>query len=179
MKISIINGSNLKESMLSETLKKCSDYGYSGNIIDLNKLNLKYCIGCDSCQSKNPGICAFDDGINEVLREYLESDLAVIITSVQFGSFNSITKNFIDRTEPLFLPFQTVCNKKTVMSRRYEHYPNLLIIGILNSENNENAEVFTDIAKNCTLVLTSKTTDIKTSTLEINSATLTEFIKEM
>jgi multimeric flavodoxin WrbA len=56
--------------------------------------------------------------------------MVVILTPVEFGCCNSQVKNFIDRTEPLFLPIQVIKDGNTVMKGRYVNYPKLIFVGI-------------------------------------------------
>lgn len=113
MNITLINGYDANNTFYCEITENICEYlnkkKVTYQINDLNKLNFKSCTGCDFCQRIKPGICAINDGINEILKEYLSSDIAIIITPIQFGTCNSTTKKFIDRTEPLFLPLVMRC----------------------------------------------------------------------
>lgn len=155
MKITLINGHDINNSLYDESIKNIYEYlnenkvNYHAN--DLNKLNLKSCTGCDSCQIIKPGLCAINDGINDILKEYLNSDIAIIITPIQFGTCNSTTKKFIDRTEPLFLPYQTSKKGKTIMKNRYDKYPDIIFIGIADNTDAESIEAFKDTFMNCNL----------------------------
>ena len=124
--------------------------------IDLKEKKLQFCRACDVCQVKDPGTCAFHDGLNEILEQYLVSRMVIIITPVLFGCFNSLTKNFIDRTEPLFLPYQVLHNGKTIMKKRYERYPDVLCIGISEQHNANCKSAFLDFISNCNLCLASE-----------------------
>lgn len=98
-------------------------------------------MGCDSCQSINPGVCAINDGVNELLKQCLHCNILIVISPIRFGTFNSITKNFIDRTEPLFLPYQISKNGRIIMQSRYSEYPYILCKGV--TENNDKASIET------------------------------------
>jgi multimeric flavodoxin WrbA len=165
MKITLINGCNENTILGEETIKKLCEYlntkGASYNLNNLPKLNLKNCTGCDSCQSIKPGICVINDGINEILKQYLNSDIGIIITPIKFGSCNSTTKIFIDRTEPLALPYQISKKGKTIMKSRYSKYPNIIFIGIADKNDIDSIENFKDTFANCTLSLASNKVDIK------------------
>lgn len=164
MRLTVINGSELDNASVLKCLE-CIDNNLgtpdlSWEIIDLGRYPLKRCIGCDACQYVNPGVCAIADGLNEILTRYLESDKVIIFTSIRFGSFNAKTKNFIDRTEPLFLPYQIYKNGRTRMKSRYDHYPDLLFAGILNDEDAEAAAAFRFIASNSSLAAASENVEI-------------------
>ncbi len=155
MKITLINGCDINNTFYNQIIENICEYlnkkEVTYHINDLNKLNLKSCTGCDSCQSLKPGICAINDGINDILKEYLNSDIAIIITPIQFGACNSTTKKFIDRTEPLFLPYQISKKGKTIMKNRYDKYPDIFFIGIADSIDTNSTEAFKDTFINCNL----------------------------
>lgn len=165
MKITLINGCNENNTLYKDTIQNLCEYlnkkQESYTLNNLHNLNLKHCTACDSCQSIKPGICVINDGINDILKQYLNSDIAIIITPIQFGSCNSTTKIFLDRTEPLFLPYQTFKKGKTVMKSRYSKYPNLIFIGITNNDDIDSIKNFKDTFTNCTLSLESDKVDIQ------------------
>lgn len=150
MKILIINGFNeietseiakLKAYFNNETLK----------VVNLHDEILFHCIGCESCQNVTPGKCCLKDNINYVLKEYLSCDAAIIVCPADFGSVNSLTKNFIDRCQPLFLPCQKKENNKTVMEKRYDKYPNLAVIGCFVYADNRETDTFKATLNNSTI----------------------------
>lgn len=159
MNVTLINGCNDNNALAEKTIKKLqeslSNKGTDYTLNTLNKLNLKNCTACDSCQSVKPGICVVNDGLNDILKQYLNSDTTVIITPIEFGSCNSTTKHFIDRTEPLFLPYQTTRNGKTVMKSRYINHPDIMFIGISDGSNIDSINNFKDTFTNCTLSLSA------------------------
>lgn len=174
LKITVINGCSEDNMLFTEVIGKVSECLNKKNvnykINNLHEIKLKNCIGCDFCQNVNPGICTIDDGVNNVLKQYLESDVSIIVTTIKFGSCNSITKNFIDRTEPLFLPYQVVKNGRTVMKNRYNNYPDIIFIGI--SENNDisSIENFKNTVLNCSFAQASNKVNVKiiTDTRDLN-----------
>jgi multimeric flavodoxin WrbA len=155
VKVSIINGCGnntaLESDSINEICKQLKEKNMNYVINNLDELQLKYCIGCDSCQNINPGICAINDGINDMLKQYLNSDISIIVTPIQFGCCNSITKNFIDRTEPLFLPYQSSKNGNTVMKPRYKNYPNIIFIGIMEARDSDSEQNFKETVTSCNL----------------------------
>ena len=164
MKYTFINGCNDDNTFQFNVVEKVNENvnnrpGTTVKRIDFKKL--RNCVGCDSCQNVKPGTCAINDGLNESLAEYLSSDTAIIITPIQFGCCNSVIKNFFDRTQPLFLPFQVLKDGKTVMKKRYDRYPDLLFIGIMENETIESVETFKSFVTLCNLSTASKKVSIK------------------
>ncbi len=170
MKLIIINGCANDNPLQNKVLNYLNENGLKKEDNWINLKSSNYCTGCDYCQEVNPGFCAIDDGHNEILRQYIRSDKVAIITPVQFGCCNLITKNFIDRTQPLFLPFQVSKDGKSVMKGRYNKYPDLVFIGICDDEDIDVSETFEKFIKTCNLSAASNKVDIK---IVLNSTDIT------
>lgn len=123
------------------------DYGIDENAEWIDLQGIGYCKGCDCCHKVNPGVCAVNDGLNELLRKYMNSEQVVIVSPVIFGCLNSSVKNFIDRTQPLFLPLQASKGGKTIMKGRYEKYPELVFIGVCDNQDSTMIETFRNYIK--------------------------------
>lgn len=176
MKLTIINGCNHDHPLQKKVINYLeeNEIGKLADWIDLK--NVKHCMGCDYCQRVNPGICAINDGHNENLRQYMKSDTVMIITPVQFGCCHSIVKNFIDRTQPLFLPFQVSKNGKSVMKGRYDQYPELILIGVCDDENMDVAETFNRFINTCNLSAASDKVTTKIIRRDTDLASLKELM---
>ncbi|RMD02284.1 flavodoxin family protein [Clostridium autoethanogenum] len=179
MKITLINGGRNDNQLEIETVNKICGSLKEKNIDyvvnNLNNIKPKPCIGCDCCQNVNPGICAINDGINDILKQYLNSDMSIIITPIEFGGCNSITKNFIDRTEPLFLPYQVSKGGKSMMKPRYNRYPNIIFIGIMEAKDNDSIHNFNEMATSCNLSKASNRVIIKIITEKTDLHSFNEF----
>ncbi len=159
MKILLINGLNYNESLNNPIIKKLNEYikdkNSTSTLKNLYELSLKPCNSCDYCQNKNPGICVIKDGQNELLYQYISSDITIIITPIMFGSCNSTTKTFLDRTQPLYLPYQKLSSN--IMQNRYDKYPDIVFVGIIDDfTSNKSIENFKNSMLNSTLALHSK-----------------------
>ncbi len=163
LKILFINGCDKDYSFGLQTIQKLSEVltqkGHTYLLKNLSDLSLKPCISCDCCQTKKPGFCSLNDGLNEVLKEYLASDLALIMTPILFGTCNSRTKAFIDRTQPLFMPYQ----KLTIndMAPRYAKYPDVKFLGLCQGTSPEGIVNLKETFLNCSLALQSKHHDVQ------------------
>lgn len=134
--------------MLRSTIHNAvKDYGIDENAEWIDLQGIGYCKGCDCCHKVNPGVCAVNDGLNEILRKYMNSEQVVIVSPVIFGCLNSSVKNFIDRTQPLFLPLQASKGGKTIMKGRYEKYPELVFIGVCDNQDSTMIETFRNYIK--------------------------------
>ncbi|BCY16709.1 hypothetical protein hrd7_05580 [Leptolinea sp. HRD-7] len=156
MKTTVINGCGevnaLTAAMLDQVRENLPDAGQ----INLAENPVKACIGCDACQAVHPGLCGLKDNQNDVLMEFMSSRLAVIVTPVRFGCCNALTKNFMDRTQPLFLPFQVGKNGRSIMKPRYETYPDQVWLGIMDGRAADEAAAFEAFVINSNLARASQ-----------------------
>lgn len=162
-KILFINGCDKDYSFSLQTIQKLcqvlTQKGHTYLLINLSDLSPKPCISCDCCQTKKPGICSLNDGLHEVLKEYLASDLVFIMTPILFGTCNTRTKAFIDRTQPVFMPYQKLTSN--TMAPRYSKYPDLKVLGLSHGASPEEITNFKDTFLNCSLALQSKHRDVQ------------------
>ncbi|MRR35904.1 hypothetical protein EG829_14755, partial [bacterium] len=80
------------------------------------------CIGCMSCWTKTPGVCAIkDDMTKELFPLWLESDLVVHATPLYHFTVNASMKAFIERTLPVLQPFFITFGSETVHPLRHRH----------------------------------------------------------
>lgn len=68
------------------------------NIIDLSKLNIKACIGCFACWVKTPGKCIIRDDATTVYPIIAKSEEIIYVSSIKYGSYNSIMKTILERS---------------------------------------------------------------------------------
>lgn len=75
----------------------------SGNSVEklrLKDIELKFCIGCLSCQ--RTGKCVLNDDVNKFLDEVQGSDVLVFATPIYYYAVSGQLKTFLDRMNPLF-----------------------------------------------------------------------------
>ena len=70
------------------------------NLISLREIDLKFCIGCLSCQKT--GKCVLKDSMNELLPVVRNADVIVLATPVYYYSMSGQLKTFLDRLNPLY-----------------------------------------------------------------------------
>ncbi|RDY30277.1 NAD(P)H-dependent oxidoreductase [Lachnotalea glycerini] len=134
MKVLVINSSPKEEefsttkTLTKEFVKGMYRAGASIEQFDLHKLNIKFCVGCSSCSTKNIGKCILPDDMSNILfPKFLTTDLLVLATPVYFGMMNAAMKNFIDRLFPYLAPLQSV-RDKGVSQEYHGNLPNTVII---------------------------------------------------
>lgn len=73
--------------------------------LDVNRLNVKPCLGCFSCWNKTPGQCCICDDMRMVLEKLLWANVTVWSFPLYFFNVPGQLKTLIDRQLPLMLPF--------------------------------------------------------------------------
>jgi multimeric flavodoxin WrbA len=72
-------------------------------LISLSNKDMKFCLGCDSCQDELEKHCVLNDYItNEVYPEMLKADKIVLATPLYMSNVNGILKNLLDRMNPFY-----------------------------------------------------------------------------
>jgi multimeric flavodoxin WrbA len=109
---------------------------------------LAFCKGCFGCWVKTPGECVMSDGMADINRAFMSSDIAVHLCPIVFGQFSANIKNAIDRWLPNILPFFIVRKDGSTMHpARYSSYPKQLMIGYSDGLDEEDKQLFADITR--------------------------------
>lgn len=103
--------------------------------IDLSTKKILPCNACMSCQIKKPGICTIKDDMQDLLPEYINSDIVILVTPLFCGGYSARLKKFIDRLCPVLTACFEKRNGETWHIPRYEKRPDMIGIGLCeNSE---------------------------------------------
>ena len=102
MKVIAVCGSPRKggntEKALTKVLEKVSIAGIDAELICLSGKNIRGCIACGQCRSKQDGLCyGVHDDLNDIIVRSREADAIILGTPVYFGSATPEIKAFIDR----------------------------------------------------------------------------------
>lgn len=75
-------------TLIDEALRGVRDAGASVEKLNLQKLDIKYCIGCRRCKEPDfKGICAVNDDMQEIYPKILNAD-AIVIGFLIYGEDN-------------------------------------------------------------------------------------------
>lgn len=114
MNILVLNGSPKGDRSNTYQLTKAflTGIGDGGKAVEIremevNRLNIRSCLGCFSCWSKTPGKCCVPDDMAGVIQAMLWADVTVWSFPLYFFSVPGPMKNLMDRQLPLSLPFMT------------------------------------------------------------------------
>lgn len=155
MKITLINGYNEKRNLgflssIKDTLIEAyTKQGHEISYYNLLEKDAQICERCQNCFIKTPGQCVIDDDVNTIAQAYIYSDLVFWMTPVVFGGYSIKIKRVMERLLPLLLPSIEKEKGFYCYKRRYEKYPNNVVIGILPEANkNEESILFDLLEKN-------------------------------
>lgn len=113
--------------------------------IDVNEMH--YCIGCFSCWIKTPGECIYKDISRDINRDYVNSDIAVMISPLRYGCYSPAIRRMLDRLLPNILPFFKKINGEMHHAPRYDKYPRFTAIGYGEDITNEEASTFASLSE--------------------------------
>lgn len=118
MNILVINGS--PKGSKSNTIKltkaflagmeegaRARDITLDTEELQVNRLDIRPCLGCFSCWNKTPGSCCIQDDMQEVIRKLLWADITIWSFPLYYYTVPGGLKNLIDRQLPMVLPFMT------------------------------------------------------------------------
>ncbi|MCX7922564.1 MAG: flavodoxin family protein [Clostridia bacterium] len=133
MKILILNGNPKAEYeefdlYLKDLQSLFESKNHKTKLIMLRNLQLHDCIGCYACWLKTPGICFFDDGIDEILKEYLAADIVISASPVIMNFISALLKRVNDRMLPVMHPFLKLNEDRMGHFLRYSHYPKTVLL---------------------------------------------------
>ena len=73
--------------------------------IQVNRLEVKPCLGCFSCWNKTPGECVIKDDMSAVIEKLIWADVTIWSFPLYYFNVPGGLKNLIDRQLPMVLPF--------------------------------------------------------------------------
>ena len=94
-----VNGQSGK--LLKKALEGAESRGAVTKRYDLIKLNVKYCMGCNTCYHKDPelliGKCPLKDDMASILEEYVKADGYIFASPVYDANVTALMKTFLER----------------------------------------------------------------------------------
>lgn len=118
------------------------NHSISHEIVTLREKTISHCRGCFGCWIKTPGECIIDDDARDITRRMIQVDLVVYFTPIHFGGYSHLLKVQLDRSICLILPMFGKFHGEIHHKKRYERYPSIFGIGLLDEENSKLAELF-------------------------------------
>lgn len=151
-------GERLRASLTSELRAR----GWNIEAFVLRENRIGDCAGDFLCWMRTPGICKTDDDNLAIAAAVATSDLLVGLTPLTFGGYSSALKRAMDHLIPNILPFFLRVEGETHHAKRYESYPDFLMIGWTDAvggeaEAFEAADVFRHMVRRNALNFSSRT----------------------
>lgn len=83
--------------LADEFIRGAQESGHEVEKVQVSRLNIKGCLGCDACQ-KNVGVCVQQDDAIAIMKKMNEADVIVMASPVYFYHVNAQLKALWDRT---------------------------------------------------------------------------------
>lgn len=146
MKAVILDGSRKGDDGLTiarqALVAELHDRGWQVRPFVLHELEIGHCLGCFGCWVRTPGECLIDDVAREIAQEVITGQLLVYLTPVTFGGYSSELKKAVDRLICLVSPFFELIGGEIHHKKRYDRYPSLLGLGLVENGDGESGEIF-------------------------------------
>ncbi|MEN8152567.1 MAG: flavodoxin family protein [Acidobacteriota bacterium] len=143
MKITIISALN-KDRFIPEQQKQLvAELEQTGNqvkLFQLDEMDIRSCTGCWGCWVKTPGKCFQKDDMELILKDMINSDLAIFYSPLVMGYVSGKMKLAMDRTIPLVHPYIEIVQGENHHRKRYKNYPKIGMI-ISGPENISREEI--------------------------------------
>lgn len=108
----------------------------------LRDVPLAHCRGCFQCWTQTPGLCRAQDDGHVIVQSVIQSDLLVILSPITFGGYSAVLKRIIDRLICLISPFFERIDGETHHRARYERYPAIMGVGLLDRPQPDEEAIF-------------------------------------
>ena len=96
---SLRGGSN-SDILARECEKGAKEAGHDVELISLKGKDIKYCIGCLSCQ--NTGSCVLTDDVADIMSKVKEAEVIVYASPIYYYEMCGQMKTLLDRLNPIF-----------------------------------------------------------------------------
>ena len=102
-KVTVITSSlrakSTSKTLMNEMVKGLKEHN-EVKIIDISHMDLKYCIGCMTCQET--GKCVLHDSVKDVIEDVNSANTLIFVTPIYYYSVSGQLKTFLDRMNPLY-----------------------------------------------------------------------------
>ena len=93
----VLNGMNGESDIPGVILSFLKKENYICSQLDLKDMHIEPCINCKACAKSQTGLCISEDETNVFIKAFINSDLAIFLTPVIFGSVSSSLKKVMDK----------------------------------------------------------------------------------
>ena len=150
MKTLILDGSLAGDSVGSYSVTTLQEAlaarGWNSEVVALRDKKIGNCMGDFLCWLKTPGQCYMADDHREISGKYLDSDLVILLNPITFGGYSVTLKKMADHFIQNTLPFFTTIDGEIHHEKRYDKYPDVLVIGWLSEPDEQAESIFRNLA---------------------------------
>jgi multimeric flavodoxin WrbA len=151
MKAILLDGSHAHDStgerVRTALASQLQARGWDVEHVILRERKIGDCAGDYLCWVRTPGVCKTDDDNRVIAAAIIASDLMVYLTPVTFGGYSSALKRMVDHQIQNISPFFTTIEGETHHQKRYERYPDFLVVGWTDAPNPQAEAVFRHLAQ--------------------------------
>lgn len=94
-------GSN-SEILATEFARGASEAGHAVEQVSLRGMDIKFCVGCLSCQKRADGHCFMKDEVDELVQKMRAADALCFATPIYYYEMSAPMKAVLDRANPLY-----------------------------------------------------------------------------
>jgi multimeric flavodoxin WrbA len=151
MKVVILDGSQANDAV-GECVRKVfitqlQSYDWEVEHIVLREQKIGNCAGDFFCWVRSPGICHINDDNRRIAQTIITSDLVIYLTPVTFGGYSSTLKKMVDHQIQNISPHFVKVAGETHHQKRYDRYPDFLVIGWMDKSDVQSEAVFKHLVK--------------------------------
>lgn len=95
-----LRGKSNSEILAKECEKGARDAGHDVEFLSLRGKDIRFCIGCLSCQKT--GSCVLKDDVPEIMAKVKEAEVVVFATPIYYYEMSGQMKTLLDRANSLF-----------------------------------------------------------------------------
>ena len=157
MKTLILDGSRANDPQAVNIANALRKHLPDAETIALREQKIGNCAGDFFCWVRSPGMCNTDDDNRLIAAKIIQSDLVVYLTPVTFGGYSFELKRMVDHGIQNISPFFANIHGEIHHQKRYKRYPNLLVVGWMDSPNPQAEAIFRHLVHRNAVNLHAKT----------------------
>ena len=108
MKILILNGSPRLNGntmhMVNAFKQGAEEAGHSVQIENVSHMNIRGCMACEYCHTKEKGVCVQKDDMQKLYQEILSADMLVFASPIYYFTLSAQLQSAIHRTYAIDIP---------------------------------------------------------------------------
>ena len=98
---SSLRANSNSDALAEKVAEGARNVGHKVEVISLKGKEIKFCIGCLSCQKTKK--CVLNDDVNEIREKVRLADTLVFATPIYYYEMSGQLKTFLDRMNPLYV----------------------------------------------------------------------------